>query len=102
MTSAQRGRAATPPAHGGGRGGRRRSLGLRFTERFLLPFTGPAEVAQADRAGEVTDEQRARADLLGRELRRVTAADGRPYLVVADEEPDDDAPTRTPQSTPST
>ncbi|WP_208055115.1 hypothetical protein [Actinotalea soli] len=57
---------------------------MRFTERFLLPFTGPADVADARRATEPTEEQRARGAQLEREFRRAPGPGGRSYLVIDD------------------
>lgn len=69
--------------------GRPKSRGLRFTERFLLPFTGPADLGDHRRGTRPTDEQRARAEELGSTLRRVTGPDGRSYAVATDKEPVD-------------
>ncbi|MBO1753092.1 hypothetical protein J4G33_14875 [Actinotalea sp. BY-33] len=62
----------------------RRSRGLRFTEGFLLPFTGPADLGDLRRGSEVSPAQRDRADRLTGELRRVTGPDGRSYVVTAE------------------
>ncbi|WP_250444232.1 hypothetical protein [Actinotalea sp. C106] len=61
-----------------------RSRGLTFTERFLLPFTGPADVGDPRRGSEVSPAQRERAGRLTGELRRVTGHDGRSYVVTVD------------------
>lgn len=64
--------------------GRPKSRGMRFTERFLLPFTGPAELGDGRETHPTTDEDRARDRRLRAELRRVTAPDGKVYLVERD------------------
>lgn len=60
---------------------RRRPWGLRFTERFLLPFTGPADVGDPRRGTPATEDQRHRARALDGELTRVVGRDGRAYVV---------------------
>ena len=72
---------------------RRRTWGLRLTERVLLPFTGPASVARLDRATTTTPEQRARAEELESAWVRVTGPDGRSYVV---ERPAGTDPSATP------
>lgn len=64
---------AVPPA--------RRSLGMRFTERFLLPFFGPAQVGDRSRGRTPTEEQRRRETELRTTLERVVGPDGRSYVV---------------------
>ena len=54
---------------------------MRLTERFLLPFTGPAEVGDSRRRPPVTEEQRRRATELDAGLTRLTRPDGSTYLV---------------------
>ncbi|MDT0165706.1 hypothetical protein Q9R32_09070 [Actinotalea sp. AC32] len=60
---------------------------MRFTERFLLPFTGPAQLADPRRRTPATPAQRDRADELETGLRRVTGPDGRSYVVPVDDDP---------------
>ena len=82
-----------------GRGGQdRRSLGMRLTERFLLPFTGPADVGDGRRATPVSDVERARGEDLARRLRRAPGPDGRVYLVADEDVPgtDGDDPPAAP------
>ena len=58
-----------------------RRRGIRLTERFLLPFLGPAQVADARRRRAVTDAQRERETALRDGLRRVVGPDGKSYMV---------------------
>ncbi|WP_182112447.1 MULTISPECIES: hypothetical protein [unclassified Actinotalea] len=60
---------------------RRRPFGIRFTERFLLPFLGPAEVGDLRRGRPATDADRRRESELRTTLERVVGPDGRSYLV---------------------
>ena len=60
----------------------RKSLGMRLTEKLLLPFTGPADVGDSRRRTPVTDEQKLRAAQLDAGLTRLTRPDGSTYLVV--------------------
>lgn len=69
---------------------RRRTWGMRITERLLLPFTGPAHVGSTRRGKPATAEQRARAEALESELVRVVGADGRSYVVRRADAPSDE------------
>ena len=57
------------------------SWGRRFTERYLLPFFGPAQLRAQDAATAPTDADREREAELRSGLERVTGPDGRAYVV---------------------
>lgn len=69
----------------------RKSLGMRLTEKLLLPITGPADVGDSRRRTPVTDEQKLRAAELDAGLTRLTRPDGSTYLVVREAGRDEDA-----------
>lgn len=54
---------------------------MRFTERFLLPFFGPAQLGDASRGHAASPEERRREAELRTTLERVVGPDGRTYVV---------------------
>ncbi|WP_260458763.1 hypothetical protein [Actinotalea ferrariae] len=71
---------ATPPA--------RRPFGIRFTERVLLPFLGPAQVGDTSRGNAASEQDREREATLRTTLERVVGPDGRSYVVERGSEPE--------------
>lgn len=65
----------------------RRQRGLRFTERFLLPVFGPAQVGDRTRGHAASAEDREREAALRTTLERVVGPDGRSYMVERPAEP---------------
>lgn len=59
----------------------RRPFGIRFTERVLLPFLGPAQVGDPRLGREASAADRERETTLRTSLERVVGPDGRSYLV---------------------
>ncbi|MCU1431356.1 MAG: hypothetical protein JWP95_461 [Actinotalea sp.] len=59
----------------------RKTIGMRFTERFLLPFLGPAQLGHQDRGKPATAADRERNESLRTGLTRVIGPDGRAFLV---------------------
>jgi hypothetical protein len=60
---------------------RRRSFGMRLTER-LLPFFGPAQVGRQDSEGRgVSESEKQRDEELHARFEYVTGPDGRSYVV---------------------
>ncbi len=54
---------------------------MRFTERFLLPFLGPAQVGDQSRGRGASPADRQREASLRTTLERVVGPDGRSYVV---------------------
>lgn len=68
----------------------RRTPGLRFTERYLLPFLGPAQVGDIARGHAPDEVQQGRETELRTTLERVVGPDGRSYVV--ERRPEGDGP----------